>query len=275
MKQKLFYLGLIICLSNIKLYGQDLSKIESLVYAEKFEQAIKEAERLDEEFKCEKIEILAYCHKSLDDYNKSISFYEKYINECNSTFVQRVSLGDCYYKTNQLEKAKEQFLIAKKLIPNLALLDYNLGLIEYDNGNKKKAAEHFTSALNNHEGEVIDFDFVEMQIKTLNELQEYEYAFKSINKILNIWDTNSLEYKYTLIIKSSIYGAKGEFKKAIKMLDENVQSGISNESVLLEAYAYQIDFYTEINKKKKACLIYDKIREINPELEILKEYDCK
>ncbi|MEM6517555.1 MAG: tetratricopeptide repeat protein, partial [Bacteroidota bacterium] len=123
-------------------------------------------------------------------------------------------------------------------------------------------------------GETLDFDYVEIQISTLNELGEYETAFKNIDTILEIWDKDSIEYKYTLIIKSSIFGAQGEYEKAIKMLDDIIDLGIENKIVLLEAYSYQLEFYSKIKKKKKACGIYNKIKDINPETGILKEYNC-
>jgi hypothetical protein len=81
-------------------------------------------------------------------------------------------------------------------------------MIEYETGNKENAVKYFTSSINKTKRETLDFDYVEMQIYTLNELKEYDNAFKSIDTILEFWDKNSTEYKYTLIIKSSIFGAK-------------------------------------------------------------------
>ena len=77
-----------------------------------------------------------------------------------------------------------------------------------------------------------------------------------------------------MIIKSSIFGAKGEYSKANKILNQVIESGIQNETVLLEAYSYQLDFYSKMKNKKKACDIYKKIKNINPEIGILKEYKC-
>lgn len=249
-------------------------RIQLLIQMGKYDSAIKFAEKLNDSLKCEKNEILAYSYRNLDNHPKSIVFYEQYIKDCNPSYIQRVNLGDSYFKTSQLEKAKEQFLIAQTEKPDLALIDYNLGLIEYNNGKKEDAVIHFTSAINKTKGETLDFDYVEIQISTLNELGEYETAFKNIDTILEIWDKNSIEYKYTLIIKSSIFGAQGEYEKAIKMLDEIIDMGIENEIVLLEAHSYQLEFYSKIKKKKKACDIYNKIKNIDPETGILKEYDC-
>ena len=117
--------------------------------------------------------------------------------------------------------------------------------------------------------------FAELKTLTKNELKEYDAALKNIETILEIWDKNSIEYKYTLIIKSSIFGAKGEYETAIKMLDDIVESGIDNELVLLEAYSYQLDFYSKMKNEKQACNIYKKIEDINPETEILKNYECE
>ena len=271
---------LILVASVDKSFSQELKidpmyRIQLLVQMGKYESAIEFTEKLDDSLKCEKFEILGFCYRNLKNDSKSITYYEQYIAECDPSYIQRVNLGDSYYKTNQLEKAKEQFLIVQKEKPDLGLVDYNLGLIEYDKGNKEKAVEYFTSAIDKTKGETLDFDYVEMQINTLNELKEYDSSFKNIDTILELWDKNSIEYKYTLIIKSSIFGAKGEYQSAIKMLDDIIDSGIDNEIVLLEAYAYQLDFYSKINKKKKACEIHTKIESINPESGILKEYKCE
>ncbi|WP_298481428.1 hypothetical protein [uncultured Maribacter sp.] len=279
-KKTLTILLLILAASVNKSFSQELKidpmyRIQLLIQMEKYESAIEFTEKLDDSLKCGKLEILAFCYRNLNNDLKSITYYEQYIEECESSYIQRVNLGDSYYKTNQLEKAKKQFLTAQKAKPELGLIDYNLGLIEKDKGNKEKALEYFTFAINKTKGETLDFDYVEMQINTLNELKEYDSAFKNIDTVLEIWDKNSIEYKYTLIIKSSIFGAKGEYQSAIKILDDIINSGIDNEIVLLEAYAYQIDFYSKMNKKKKACDIYTKIENINPESAILKEYKCE
>lgn len=281
LKKKTLIIIILILVGNTnKSYSQELTidpmyRIQLLIQMENYESAIEFAEKLNDSLKCEKFEILGFSHRNLNNHSKSISYYEQYIKKCNPSYIQRVNLGDSYYKTNNLEKAKEQFLIVEKEEPDLGLVDYNLGLIEYDSGNKEKAVEYFTSAINKTKGETLDFDYVEMQINTLNELGKYNIAIKNIDTILEIWDKNSVEYKYTLIIKSSIFGAKGEYSKANKMLDQIIESGIKNESVLLEAYSYQLEFYSKMKKKKKACDIYKKIKNINPEIGILKEYKCE
>lgn len=281
LKYKTLFIIILILVANIdKSFCQELKidpiyRIQLLVQMGKYESAIEFTEKLDDSLKCGKLEILGFCYRNLKNDSKSITYYEEYIEECNPSYIQRVNLGDSYYKTNQLEKAKEQFLIAQKAEPELGLIDYNLGLIENDKGNKEKAFEYFTSAINKTKGETLDFDYLEMQINTLNELKEYDKAFKNIDSVLEIWNKNSIEYQYTLIIKSSIFGAKGEYQSAIKMLDDIIDSGIDNENVLLKAYSYQLDFYSKMKKKKKACDIYTKIKMINPESGIIKEYNCE
>lgn len=281
LKRKTLIIIILILVGNIKKsFSQELTidplyRIQLLIEMENYESAIEFAEKLNDSLKCEKFEILGFIHRNLNNHIKSISYYEQYVEQCNPSYIQRVNLGDSYYKTNQLEKAKEQFLIVEKDLPDLGLVDYNLGLIEYDSGNKEKASEYFTFAINKTKGETLDFDYVEMQVKTLNELGKYDTAIKNIDTVLKIWNKNSIEYKYTLIIKSSIFGDKGEYETAIKMLDDIIKSGIDNEIVLLEAYSYQLAFYSKMNKKKKVCDIYKKIEDINPQTEILKEFKCE
>jgi hypothetical protein len=58
-------------------------------------------------------------------------------------------------------------------------------------------------------------------------------------------------------------------------LDNIIKSGIDNKIVLLEAHSSQLEFYSKMKKKKKACEIYQKIKNFKPESEILKEYKCE
>lgn len=269
----------ILVVSLNKSFSQELKidpmyRIQLLVQMENYQSAIEFTEKLDDSLKCEKFEILGFCNGKLENYILASKYYEQYIEECNPSYIQRINLGDTYYKANKIEKAKEQFLIVKSEMPDFGLVNYNLGLIEYDTGNKEKAVEYFTNAINANDEETLDFDYVEMQIKTLNELEKYELAFKNIDIILGFWGKNSINYKYTLILKSSILGAKGDYQKGINLLDDIINSGIDNETVLLEAYYQQIEFYSKINKKDKACDIYKIIESINPKSGILKEYEC-
>ena len=272
-KNKILTITFLILLINIsKSIGQELVidpiyRIQVLIQMEDYESAIEFTEKLNDSLKCEKNEILGFSYDKLGKHELAAKYYEDYINDSNPSSIQRINLGDNYFKSKQFNKAKEQFLKVGSDDPNFSLAQYNIGMIEYENGDKENSVEYFTSAINKMNGETLDFDYVNMQIKTLNELKEYDTALKNIEIILGFWNKNSIEYKYTLIIKSSILGAKGEYDNSIKMLDDLIKSGIDNEIVLLEAYSYQLDFYSKLNKKKKACDIYKKIENINPETE--------
>lgn len=279
-KNRIILLIILIFVANIdEFHSQELKidpmyRIQLLVQMGKYESAIEFTEKLHDSLNCKKLEILGFCYRNLNNNLKSITYYEEYVEKCEPSYIQRVNFGDSYYKINQLDKAKEQFLIAKKLNPELGLIDYNLGLIEYDNGEKEKAVEYFTSAINKTKGKTLDFDYVEMQIQTLNELEKYELALKNIDIVLELWNYNSNGYKYTQILKSSIFGAKGDYQKALKLLNETIESGIENQIVLLEAYYHQIDFYSEINDRDKVCDIYEKIKELKPDSGYLEKYKC-
>lgn len=280
-RNKILIITFLILFINInKSIGQELiidpmHRIEVLIQMENYNSAIEFAKKLDDSLKCAKNEILGLSYSNLDKHDLAIKYYENYVEDCNPSSIQRINLGDNYFKTSQFNKAKEQFLKVDSDDVYYSLAQHNIGIIEYETGNKRIAVEYFTTAINKRKGETLDFYYIEMLIKTLNELEEYNTALKNIATILEIWDRNSIEYKYTLIIKSSIFGAKGEYETAIKMLDDIIKSGIANEIVLLEVYSYQLDFYSKLNKKIKACDIYKKIENINPESEILKQYKCE
>lgn len=281
MKKSYSLIFILIFIANInKAIGQELVidemyRIQLLIQMKNYDSAIKFAEKLNDSLKCEKNEILGFSYGQLGKHGLAAKYYENYIKDCNPSSTQRIGLGDNYFKLKQFNKSKEQFLQVDSDDPNYSLAQFNLGIIEYEKGNKENAVEYFTSAINKRQGETLDFDYVEMQIKTLNELKEFDTALKNIETILGIWDQNTIEYKYTLTIKSSIFGAKGEYKTAIKTLDDIIESGIDNEIVLLEAYSYLLEYYSKINEKEKACDVYKKIEKMNPTTEILTEYNCE
>jgi tetratricopeptide (TPR) repeat protein len=280
-KNKTLFIIVLIFIANInKSIGQELVidemyRIQLLIQMENYDSAIEFTKKLNDSLKCEKNEILGFSYGKLGKQELATKYYENYIKDCNPSSIQRINLGDNYFKTGQFSKAKEQFQIIAKSDVNYVLAQYNLGMIEYDSDNKKDAVKYFVSSISNGKNGTLDFSYVNMLIKTLTELKDYNNAFENIDTVLSFWNENSDEYKYTLIIKSSIFGAKGEYKIAIKMLDDIVESGIDNEIVLLEAYSYQLDFYSKMKKKKQVCSIYKKIKSINPETEILKKYECE
>lgn len=281
LKNRKIILILLVLIINInKSYSQELEidpiyRIQLLIQMGNYDSAIEFTEKLNDSLKCEKNEILGFCYGKLGKNELAAKYYENYMKDCNPSSIQRINLGDNYFKSKQFKKAKEQFLNVTSEDPNYSLAQYNIGMIEYENGNKENAVQYFTSAIDNRKGRTLDFDYVEMQIKTLNELKEFDLAFKSIENILKIWDKKSIEYMYTLTIKSSIFGAKGEYQTAIKILNDLIESGIESEIVLLEAYCYQLEFYSKMKKNKKACEVYKKIENIDSKIEILKEYNCK
>lgn len=271
---------LLVILTNIthsngqEMIIDEMYRIELLIQMEKYESAIKFTKALNDSLECPKNEILGFSYMKLGKYDLAVKHYEKYIKDCDPSSIQRINLGDNYFKTNQFIKAKEQFSKIGAGDFNYSLAQYNLGMIEYTSGEKIKAINYFTSAINNPNGEAFDFDYLEMLIKTLNETKEYEKGFKNLETVLNIWDKSSDEYLYTLILRASIYGAMDNYKKAIKEIDSVIDLGIDNNVILFEAYAHQIEYYAKINDTKMVCSLYKKIQEINPETNILTDYSC-
>jgi len=280
-KFKIFFLLLFIMTTSFnKLYSQELDidplyRIQLLIQMQEYNSAIDFTKALNDSLKCQKNEILGFTYGKMEKYDLAIKHYENYIEQCNPSSIQRINLGDNYFKTRQFLKAKEQFQIVDKTDINYPLAQYNLGMIEYESNNKTEAVKHFVSSISNSKNGTLDFLYVDMLIKTLTELKDYDKAFKNIDVVLSFWNENSDEYKYALILKASIYGAKGEYKKAISELDNIINTGIDNEIVLIEAYSYQLDYYFKLKNQNKACDIYQKLLELKPDIEILKEYKCK
>ncbi|KKL19435.1 hypothetical protein LCGC14_2465500 [marine sediment metagenome] len=224
-----------------------------------YDSAIKFTKSLNDSLYCEKNELLGFSYGKTGDYALSIEHYENYMSDCNPSSIQRVNLGDSYFKNNQLKKAKDQFSQINEGDANFPLPNYNLGMIEYNQGDKVRAANYFTSAINARNSSSFDFDYLEMLIKTLKKLKEFDKAFKNIKTVLALWETNSLEYQYTLVLKASIFGANRKFKKALEILNYVLESEKDNQNVLLEAYVYQLEYYWKIRKNKKACIAYQNI----------------
>ena len=251
-----------------------LYRIQVLIQMEKYDHAIQYTEKLNDSLKCTKAELLGFSYGKLGKYKTAAKHYASYVKECDPSSIQRINLGDNYFKSDQFEKAKEQFLKVPPQDANYSLAQYNAGMIEYQIGNKEKAVEYFTTAINKTSNGILDFDYVEMQIRTLNELEDYDTAFQNIETILNLFDKNSLEYKNALVIKASVFAAQGAYKKAIQILDILIASSGDQKIVLIECYALQLNYYSKMNQKEKACEAYRQVEKLNPDADILKEYNC-
>lgn len=252
----------------------DLTRIEYLIQVGEFESAIKFANTLDDSLNCGKSEILGFCYLKLENYEAAVNHYKKYIDQCNPSYIQRINLGDSYFKIDSLDLAEEQFLEIVKSKPTYGLAYYNLGQIEYKRGNKENAAGHFLKAINNTGG-VLDFDFVEMMIKTLNDLKNYENALLIADQVISMWDEDADEYKYSLILKASIYGDMGNYQQALEELERIIALKIENPVILAEAYIHKIDIYTRLGYLHKACEEYHKLKKIDPKSVWLEKMECE
>lgn len=259
-----------------KIVINPIKRIELLIQMNEFDKAIEFTNSLDDSLFCAKNEILGFTYSRLGNYEMSIKHYENYIKECNPSYIQRINLGDSYFKVDSISLARKQFLKILETNPDYSLAHYNLGQIEYKLGNKKKAAIHFSAALDNT-GEVVDFDYVEVLIQTYLDMEEYENALKVAEEVTSIWKdhTQTDEYKYSSILKSMITGEMGQYKKAIAEIDKILETNIENQAILLEAYSNKLKFYFKLNDTKNACKEFEKIKELNPEAEILNKYNCE
>lgn len=270
----LLFMAAIGRLQSQELIIDDLKRIQYLIQFGNYEKAIEFTESLDDSLFCEKNELLGFSYKNLEKYDLAVRHYETYINQCNPSYIQRINLGDSYFQIDSLDLAEEQFMEVLKSTPNFALAYYNLGQIEYSRGNKEKAANHFLQAINNT-GSSLDFDYVEMMIQTLLDLQKYDNALAIIDQVISIWEEDTNEYKYSFILKSMIIGEMGQYKKAIQEIDKVLESKIEHPFILIEAYSNKLIFYTKLNETEKACIEYQNIKNLNPQAAILREYDCK
>ncbi|WP_108171891.1 tetratricopeptide repeat protein [Christiangramia gaetbulicola] len=275
-------LGILIILLMInfgKLHSQELvidelQRIQYLIQMENFEKAIEFSKKLDDSLFCEKNELLGFSYKNIGNYSLAINHYKTYIEQCNPSYIQRINLGDAYFKIDSLDSAEKQFKEVIKSNPKMGLAYFNIGQIEYIRNNKKEAADFYLKAVNNT-GSTLNFDYVEMMIQTLIDLKDYEKAIKFSDEVIGMWEQNTNEYKYSEILKAMIYGEMGEYEKAIKNIDDIIATQIEHPAILLEAYSNKLRFFDKLKDKNKACLEYDKIKNIDPNAPILKKYDCK
>lgn len=277
--KRVLQIFIVIILTNIgKLNAQELVidefyRIQLLFQMEQYESAIKFTKALNDSLQCEKNEILGMCYNNLGKYQESVDHYEFYIENCNPEPLQRINLGDGYYKLGMYEKAKEQFGVAYLTNPNNATLNFNLGLIEYYNGDKQDAASYFINSIKNTK-EVLDFDYVNMTLKTLNELGEFENSLKIADYIISLWEYGTPEYKYSLLLKASIYGPMGQPKKAIQEINKVLELGIQNEGILFDAYSYRYGNFVELKDFKNACKDYYNLKSLDASVELKKEFEC-
>lgn len=251
-----------------------IKRIELLIQMESFEKAIEFTNSLNDSLFCEKNEILGFTYGKLGKYELSIKHYESYIDKCNPSYIQRLNLGDSYFKIDSIDLAEEQFEEILKSNPNFALAFYNLGQIAYQRGNKEKAANQFLKAINNT-GSTLDFNYVEMLIQTLLDLERYDNALALADQVISMWEKDTNEYKYSLILKSMVIGEMGQYEKAIKEINKIIESKIEHPSILIEAHSNKLIYYTKLNKIDKACKEYQIIKDLDPTAGILNKYNCE
>jgi tetratricopeptide (TPR) repeat protein len=76
---------------------------------ENYDSAIEFTEKLNDSLKCKKNELLGFSYGKLGKHELAAKYYENYIKHCKPGSIQRINLGDNYFKSKQFDKAKEQF----------------------------------------------------------------------------------------------------------------------------------------------------------------------
>jgi tetratricopeptide (TPR) repeat protein len=126
----------------------EINKAVALIAEEKFDQALKELQTIEEKFQGQPgIEIvylhMGNCYSSKGDYQKAIVFYKKALDKFPNNSELILCIGNAYGNLNDFDTAMEWF--SKLKIDDIGNVDtlYNIGVIAYNKGDFDRALTFF------------------------------------------------------------------------------------------------------------------------------------
>ena len=136
----------------------------------------------------------------------------------------KISLADVYYHLNRLNDAHQLVKEVLKAQPHNPYALYLCGLIAYKQNQLSRALEYFQSAL---QIKPDHFYSRKMLIIILMKQKKWDEALTHIHRALEVRPGDV----FLLTQQARAYRAKGQFKQALKVLEELVQKGERNEFI--------------------------------------------
>ena len=239
-----------------------------------FQDANLLANKIDDyKIKSEAVYFLGNVHNYLDDSKKALKYFKEALSFCqlqnDETDPQEGivlnSIGVVYYKSNNLEKAKEYFEKAYSFLKKNKHTDYidivmnNLGNIAYDAGDFHNAIDHYQqsyeTALANKKNKRATIALQNIGL-SYRELKQYNKAFDYLNKALS----RAKEYKY-LEVEMNTYKDMADTYKALNNEHE--------EFKYFKRYTALKDSIFSLEKSKTISRLQIKYETVKKEKEII------
>lgn len=197
---------------------------------------------------------LAYCYDQQNEPEKSIEFYQQFIDEDPFAYQAWYNLGLLYTKINMLEKATEAFDYAIVIKEDYAPGHQQLGKTYLVLGNYEKAIEHLTFYIQHTRPNVATYCQI---ADCYQNLEKQELARDYYRKALDV----SNDYAEAWYGMGITYQKEMRYQQAIPFLEKAV--GLKEEEDYWFALA---DSYNFLSREEQAKGAYRKAIEIDPTL---------
>ena len=142
------------------------------------------------------------------------------------------TIGDCYYRINDLQNAEEHFHKALEINPMIGSGYAGLGYVCSDRGNSRKAIKLFEKAI---ELEPWETDHLYSIANDYMKLKEYDTAMEYLRKIQEQTPNDADAYYYI----ADLYGQQDRINEAINTIKFGLLQTDNDPSLLyLLSYAY-------------------------------------
>ncbi len=205
---------------------------------------------------------LAELLKAEGKYDLALKTIQPILTSDKNNITALLSAGTIYQQQQQYKKAETAFKAALKINPEHALTHANYGTLLIAQGNFPGALEHFETALDLNNNEVVTQQtrralpkiYISYGNKLLQE-KNARQALKYFKKAIEIEPDNS-RTQYTTGL---IYLSYNELQKAAEHLEKTVKLQPNN----IKAHYVLADTQTQLQQYEKASKSYRKVMELN------------
>ncbi len=205
---------------------------------------------------------LAELLKAEGKYDLALKTIQPILISDKNNITALLSAGTIYQQQKQYEKAETAFKAALKINPEHALTHANYGTLLIAQGNFPGALEHFETALELNNNEIVTKQtrlalpkiYISYGNKLLQE-KNTRQALKYFKKAIKI-DPDNSQTQYTAGL---IYLSINELQKAAEHLEKTVKLQPNN----IKAHYVLADTQTQLQQYEKASKSYRKVMELN------------
>ena len=194
-----------------------------------------------------------YCYHILHEYDSAIQDYKLALKDVPGDMFCTFNLGDIYFKQGNLMLAKQMFQQVYKSDNKYHNVNYNLGVIYFDEGKYDSAILSFDTEIKNNPNCAVCYFF---KGQTLGNIGKDEDAIMVINKGLSL-QKNAQAY----FILGTIYFDLAEYEKAIQYHSISIlMDSTDAEAFVKRSAAYGIlGYYNEALEDCNKALSIDSL----------------